>query len=381
MSKSVTFLTRNYPPSLNINGESVCDMVEYLSKEFPEVVSNVVFIDKVVAHGGKQRQPLGNLVKVKNRLDKNNVIFKGLKMLLDGYWLAKAAKRTNADLYIVTTSPPLLPFWTRMLFGKNRKQVLWALDLFPEMFAAKGTISANNPLYKWIIKKTYSRSPEYVIALGEQQAQFIEKACYKGNFPTVLLPCGAFDEAISTEIPAWHDPSKIIIGYCGNVHDAHNPDFIEHMITAIDSEKHLLVLALYGSKAPKLLELAKDKPGIVLVNSVPRNQLPYIDVHMVTLLPEFTHCAVPSKAVSAVTMGRPILFCGREDCDNWAMFNDSGWFIPDAPEMKTEIARFCLEITKEEILEKAQNAARYGKKLEDVVSNTYRYIGESIVNA
>jgi hypothetical protein len=170
------------------------------------------------------------------------------------------------------------------------------------------------------------------------------------------------------------------LGYCGNVNDAHNPDFIRYMIDAILPAKHQLVLALYGSKSAALIEYAQNKPGVILVKSVPREQLIYIDVHMVTLIPAFTHYAVPSKAVSAVTMGKPIVFCGSMESDNWFMFQDSGWFIPDNSEMEKELRLFCETISKEEVAEKEVNASKHASELDQMVLNSYHYIGKYISN-
>lgn len=376
MKRTVTFIARNYPPSLNINGESVCDMIGFLEQHYPEINCNVVYVDKVTGHGGKKRKPLGNLVPVRNRFDRGPLRL--LKLFYDGYMLIRKARKLKSDLYIITTSPPLLPFWASRGLGKKNKRALWALDLFPEMFKANGNISENNLIYRHILKKTYADHPEFVIALGPKQALYITENCYGKKIPMSILPCGAFEGKPSEEAPEWYDASRIIIGYCGNVHDAHNPDFIRFMIESIDPEKHLLVLALYGSKAPDLIEFARDKPGVRLVGNVPREQLIFIDVHMVSLLPGFTHYAVPSKAVSAVTMGKPILFCGNAESDNWFMFQDAGWLIEDAPGMQAQIKSFCQNISKAGIEEKASKAAAYGPRLEEMVKASYRFVGDYI---
>lgn len=378
MKKSLTFITRNYPPSLNVNGENVCDLVGFLQQNYPEIECNVVFIDKQLDNGGRKREPLGNLIKIPNRFDSGPMRL--FKLFYDGYILVKTAKRLNSDFYIVTSSPPLLPFWAARKLRKDQKRAFWALDLFPEIFEVNGNVKAGNPFYKWILKKTYSDHPDFIIALGPNQAKYIAEVCYKKDIPTTLMPCGSFKGDLPKLAPEWSDPSKITIGYCGNVNDAHNPDFIRFMIDSIIPEKQQLILALYGNKSEALIEYASGKPGVILMKSVPREQLIYIDVHMVTLLPAFTHYAVPSKAVSAVTMGRPIIFCGSKESDNWSMFQDSGWFIPDSYEMQASVRDFCLTLTKEKIDEKAMNASKYSSKLEQMVSDSYHFIGNYISN-
>ncbi len=376
--KSITFLTRYYPPSLNINGESICDMVEYLETNYPNVKCNIIHIDnQKTTTGGKQRVPKGNLIKVKNYFDYNSSFARGVKMLLDGYLLVKKAKKIKNTTYVITTSPPLLPFWAGWLLGKKRPRGFWALDLFPEAFKAKGVLSEKNIFYKWIIKKTYRIKPNFIIALGPKQAEHLAKDCFKSDkIETLLLPCGFFEDKAPEVKPHWYDDSKIMIGYCGNIHDAHNPDFVTHMINHIDPLKHKLVLALYGDKSPSVIDYAKGKEGVYLTTSIPRNELTFIDVHMVSLLPAFTHYAVPSKAVSAVTMGNTVLFSGSKESDSWELFKETGWYIQDGENMEKEVADFCHSITKEEILVKKSKTLLISNKLRSMVTDTYDYIGE-----
>jgi hypothetical protein len=269
-----------------------------------------------------------------------------------------------------------LPFWAGWLLGKKRPRAFWALDLFPEAFMAKGIISKKNFIYKWIIKKTYAVKPELIIALGPNQAKYIAENCYNRNdIKTLLLPCGFFEDKAPEIKPEWYEEDKIILGHCGNIHDAHNPDFVTAMIDSIDPKKHKLILALYGDKSPAVIEYAKNKPGVYLIKSVPRNELTFIDVHMVSLLPQFTHYAVPSKAVSAITMGRTILFCGSKESDSWELFKETGWFIEDNANMSDAVKDFCIKIDKPDIANKQSNTKRVSNQLRSMVKETYDFIG------
>jgi hypothetical protein len=378
--ESITFLTRHYPPSLNINGESVCDMVAYIREHY-NVECNIVHIDKELGEGGKKREPIGNVIKVKNYLDYNIPLFKGLKMLLDGFLLVQKAKKIKNTLYVITTSPPLLPFWSSWLLGSKRKRAFWALDLFPEAFSAKGAISSSNLIYKWVIKKTYSVLPEFIIALGPKQARYLAGSCFKNDaIKTLLLPCGFFEDKAPEKAPVWYDKDKIMMGYCGSIHDAHNPDFVINMIDAIDPTKQQLILALYGDKSSAVIEYAKNKKGVYLTKSVPRNELTFIDIHLVSLLPNFTHYAVPSKAVSAITMGKTILFSGSKESDSWELFMDVGWFVEDGKLMTSELITFCKSITKYEVEQKQKQTEVVSEKLRAMVNETYDFVGQFIAN-
>ena len=85
-------------------------------------------------------------------------------------------------------------------------------------------------------------------------------------------------------------------------------------------------MALYGSKAKKVIDYAKGKEGIVLVDNVERETMHQFDVHVVSLKSEWDHICVPSKAVSAISEGSAtILFNCSEKNDNWRLLQKAGW--------------------------------------------------------
>ena len=230
-------------------------------------------------------------------------------------------------------------------------------------------------MYQWVVKKTYSVKPEFIIALGPNQAKHLAKVCFKDDaIKTLLLPCGFFEDEAPKEHPEWFEQDKITIGYCGNIHFHHNPNFIKFMIDHIDPKRQKLILALYGDKSADVIAYAKGKPGVFLTQSVPRNELTYIDVHMVSLLPDFTHYAVPSKAVSAVTMKQTILFTGSKESDSWELFKETGWFIKDDENMQQGIADFCKNITKEEVMLKQKNTPAVSNELRTMVNDTHEFV-------
>jgi hypothetical protein len=84
---------------------------------------------------------------------------------------------------------------------------------------------------------------------------------------------------------------------------------------------------MYGAKVEAVRQALGERTNISWLENIPDSDLTYMDAHVVTLLSEWTHISVPSKAVSAICMGKPILFMGRSDSDNWRMFGDAGWNI------------------------------------------------------
>ena len=372
--KKITFITRHYPPSLNVNGESVCDLAAWLHVNYG-ITSRIITIEREAdGLGGSRKEPVGEVIRIKTLFNNKKAFFRFFSFLYDGYVLAKRALKYKDSFVVVTTSPPLLPMWASILFPKQLKWALWSLDLFPEGFMVMGKAKPTNFLYKWCLKKTYDLTPDLLISLGPKQSIYLQQQ-YRSKIRETILPCGVFFfQDISMSPPDWYTSDKIVLGYCGNVHDPHNPDFIKRVIDQIDPRKHLLVLALYGSRAPELIAYANGKPGVLLVKNVPRSQLHYIDVHMVTLRDSWTHIAVPSKAVSAISMGCPVLFCGSKESDNWYLLQNAGWYIPEDENMTAEIQSFLSNITVDEINRKKTIALQKSEELKKIFQSSYHLI-------
>ena len=54
---------------------------------------------------------------------------------------------------------------------------------------------------------------------------------------------------------------KISLCYAGNLGEAHDECFLRHVIDSIDPKKHVLLLALYGVKAKKIIDY-REKYGV-----------------------------------------------------------------------------------------------------------------------
>lgn len=324
-------------------------------------------------------EPTGNVTRIKQKFSNKHKVGKLLNMLLDGYILIRRSKRHPSDLVICTSSPPLLPMWASMLLGRKKKWAFWSLDLFPEGFVSAETISESNWIYRFLLKKTYQNPPDLLIALGEEQAKYIQKQ-YKITVPQIILPAGVTlgDEQKNADHtkPDWYNPDRITLGYFGNVGQAHNPEFIKGMISASSGKHFQFILSVYGIHAQALKAYAKGFAHVVVEeNGLAQDHLQYIDIHLVSLRTSWTHAAVPSKAVTAISTGRPILFCGSEYSDNWKMFKEAAWFIPETGTMNLEIERFISEISKEEIASKASLTQNIIVMLKQQVLDSYLEIG------
>ncbi len=372
-------INRHYPPNPGITGESAWDLTKYLIEKH-KIEVHILHIVGNDDGGGAVREPMGIIHSLSSIYEGKSKLLKQLAGFLDGYFLIKKAKKINTSAPIICmTSPPLLPFWAS-IFLRGRKWALWSMDLFPEAFVAIGTVAEKNILYRWVLKKTYQNPPQKLIALGRKQSEFLQEK-YQTNINQTILPCGViFHQTYESKLPEWRkvDDEKIYFGYCGNLNDAHNEDFLIEFIKAFNPEKQHLILALYGKKAQKILEFAKNREEITILPNVPRSQLNFIDVHLVSLLSKYTHLMIPSKAVSAVAAGGAILYCGSKESDNWDMLQSAAWLINEQDDLDNQIRHYLTNLSKENLAKKKQNAQKLNIHLQKMVIDAYEEIADFV---
>lgn len=374
----MTIVNRHYPPNPGITGESAWDLAKYLIEQHGIEV-RVVHIDRTYDGGGAVREPVGKTYPVKTIYQGKNGLIRLLAGFLDGFFLIRKALKVHRGPLVIMTSPPMLPFWASLLLRKT-PYWLWSMDLFPEGFAAEGKISPTNPIYRWVIRQTYRSAPERLIALGPQQAAHV-RANYGRDLPTIILPCGVLmHQNRDPNPPAWRDEKDglIYLGYAGNLGQAHSAEFLKSIIRHLDPSRFRLILALYGTKAEEVWAEAHGREGIVRVGTVPRNQLHFLDVQLVSLLAKWTHIAVPSKAMSAIGSGSPILFCGDPDSDSYVLLREAAFLIDINRDINEQVIEFYRMLTVDVIRDYADKAERLAVQLQQKVQEAYQEISKKL---
>jgi hypothetical protein len=235
-------------------------------------------------------------------------------------------------------------------------------------------------LYKIIRYITYNNKPELLVSLGPKQAEYI-LTNYKSSPLATVLPCGVFtDYEKDIQIPEWKkEDGKIYFGYCGNLGAPHSKEFLKAFIDSFNPDTHHLILAVYGPKASEIQSYAKGKAGITMLKNVPRSQLHYIDIHLVSLLPEFNHTAVPSKAISSICTGGTVLFYGNEEADTWFMLQKASWLIDINKDLKNQLINFTENISPEEVESKKKESIILADQLYKMEITAYQVIADHII--
>tara|TARA_B100001250_G_scaffold413284_1_gene446929 strand:- start:1109 stop:2233 length:1125 start_codon:yes stop_codon:yes gene_type:complete len=357
-------VNRNYPPQKGITGHSANELAEFLLSRGIDV--KVVHADGNYSGGGQLKNAIkGDVTRIRSFYSGKNKILRLIASLLEGRALIKYAIKKNPDVIITMTDPPLLQFWSGLYCSrKNIPWIYWSMDLYPEAFVAAKLISENNIFYKFLVNKITLSPPTGLIALGENQSEYIKKKYYNGRMPSVILPCGINHSKNKRKLFDFSD--KISFCYAGNLGEAHDETFLECFINHIDPHKHILVLAIYGSKAENVIDFAKNKEGIIFVDNIERDVMHQIDVHLVSLKPEWDHICVPSKAVSAISEGASIIFNCSNENDNWLLLNDAAWRVNAGEKLDEQILDLLNSINNEQIATKRRNAREISLRLEDV---------------
>jgi len=277
---------------------------------------------------------------------------------VDGFRLLVQALRMKSDVLIVMTEPPLLFFWFQLVrrFIK-RKVFYWTMDVYPDAFAAGKFISTKSLFYRFFKSVVYKRKPDLLIALGNGQRKFLEEK-FGSPVPNVIIPCGIVERNHAGKAPASVEKAgKTIFGYAGNIGAAHDPDFLTELILQLDPLKHEIVLSLYGTKAKQVKEAIGDNKAIRYKEFLNHSDISSIDINIASLLTEWNHISVPSKAVTAICCGSTLLLNVPKTADAWQMFGNAAWIIEPGANYRDNIRRFLdQEFSEAEMLQKKKNA-------------------------
>ena len=280
-----------------------------------------------------------------------------------GILLTLKARRLKVNTIISLSNPPLVNTWCSLLLWK-RKYVYWSFDLFPEALFASNLVNPRGLIGRCLSWLTYSKAPKAIISLGPKQYQYLISCYSNRNIEEIILPCGIHDCAPSNSIPEWFTAEKIVLGYIGNLGKAHSKEFLINVIKEISKRSELLlILSIYGDSTKEILTTINENnffANIKVVDFVRQNELVYIDVHLVSLLDNWTHVSVPSKAVSAVSSKSALWFNGSVECDTFNLFQNCSYHSKADSKSVSEVLN---SISRLDLIVKKQSAKKISEEL------------------
>ena len=357
-------LNRNYPPGAGITGASANELAEYLTMQGVKV--EIITTHGQYAGAGSRKAVFGQVHYVPAFYNGKNKLMRLCANLIEGFLMARKARELQQAPWICMTDPPLLNFWVGRLASKlNIPWAYWSMDLYPQAFYAAKLVQPKNFIYQFLLKSIKRHQPNLLIALGSKQAEFIQQS-YDWSIPCLILPCGVLKRNRAEAKPAWAQQNgKILLGYAGNLGQAHEPEFILELIRQMDTSRFHFILSTYGAKAQALLNLAKKMQGVEILETIPQNQLQFIDVHLTTLSPSWDHVCVPSKAVSSICQEAALLYCGTSTNDNWHLLGNAAWHIDPTGNLSSQVNQFYAQLNPARLAQKKSNAAVIATNLQE----------------
>ena len=328
----VAVVNRFYPPDAAITGVSAAELVAALVERLPHAEFRV-FASAARYAGGIQRGDIGPVTvdRISSARLPGGKLGRLANSLAEGRALARRAVAW-ADVVISLTDPPLLGYWIGREIARHGRRVRWlewTMDLYPEAFVSAGLVGERNLLYRYLLMSLRRHLPDAYLCLGPAQAAAVS-TWRDTDVHGFLLPCGIVDgaPALASAPPSWrNDDGRVVFAYAGNIGEAHCPNLLEALVNAADPARFLFVFALYGTHRPRLEARLADRPNIVWADHLSHAELAHADVHIASLRAEWTHVCVPSKAVSTICLGRPLLFSGDRAGDTASMLGDAAWLI------------------------------------------------------
>jgi hypothetical protein len=328
----VAFLNSYYPPDAAPTGESLAELISHLRARLPQLEMRV--------YAGAATYRIGENKAAATDLDIVRIgpvrRYRGkLPRLVQSVSVGRrmaAEALAWADVIVSLTDPPLVGLWIGRKRARTKRPVRWiewTMDLFPEAFAAAKLVRKSNPIYRLVSASLRKHASDAYICLGEEQSKALE--LLRGvKRPTVVLPSGIVDlPANAQSVPAWREAEhRIVIVYAGNIGEAHCPHFLPALVDAADPDRFAFLFALDGIHAPAVRERLRDRTNIRWTERVSLAELIHADAHAASLHPDWTHTCVPSKAVTTICLGRPLLFAGDPKSDTVAVFNRASWILP-----------------------------------------------------
>ena len=215
----------------------------------------------------------------------------------------------------------------------RRRRVRWAewtMDLYPQAFVAAGLAGVRNPIVGALAGAQRRRAPDLDICLGPAQLDHVRRERGTGR-AGLVLPTGLFDSE-PLDPPEWRrDESRTVLAYAGNLGEAHSADSVARLVERASPERFLFLFAPHGSRADVLRHRLDGAPHVRWSERLDAAALDHADAHIVSLRPGWEHVCVPSKALSAFSRGRPVLFLGSADSDSWRFARGAGWLVPEPP--------------------------------------------------
>lgn len=266
-------------------------------------------------------------------IERHKFIRRGIEHFEIAYKMFHYTKRIFKGLSIdvsLVYSPPLTLYWTAKKLRElaNFPFILNVQDLFPQAFIDSKAI--NNSLLINFFQKMESKAYFYadlITVHSHKNKEFVKKVC--GDPAKVVVIENWIDENEVTPGPKENEFSKklnvfdkFVVSFAGNLGTSQDIKVILDSAQLLSDYQDIIFLIVGdGVKKEASVEIAKNRnlKNVIFLPMQPKNEYPKIlhssDVSLATLEKEVKTPVVPSKILSIMSAGKPVLATMNLDGD------------------------------------------------------------------
>jgi colanic acid biosynthesis glycosyl transferase WcaI len=337
----VTLVNQYYLPDVASSGQHLADLVDELVRQGHPVE---ILTSRSAYEGGRLRAPTREVrgsVTIR-RLPSwgprsRRTRFRLLDALIWHFFVLVWLTFHARPIVVTLTSPPCLTVWgTWHAWLHGSRHVAWTMDLHPDVEFALGVLSRRSPVGRALahLDRFSLRRAHRVIALGPTQKRLLVS---KGVRPerVVVVPIWPSGPSLSPAAEARSSERPLEVLYSGNAGLTHRFDEVLEAARRLQEKERPVRFTFAGGGAlrPDLERLVAEErlhnvhfAGYMPLEAVPR-RFSEADVHLVTLRPEMSGIAVPSKLQTALALGRPVIFVGGADAEAAIWLREGGGLV------------------------------------------------------
>lgn len=336
MSKpSILIINRMFPPERGATGRLLEDLAAALEKSGWKVT--------ILTTGEKPgSEYIGNITIERIKGARNYKT--ALGYIVSWFRLLFAAMRIQKhDIVITMTDPPLLVFIGRFVAKmKNMRHVHWCQDLYPDLFKVLGVKFPK--IFDRFLHRSARRSMnkcDKVVVVGQCIAKRLTDTgvtagkismianwadlevvapSSKGNFDYESMDVGG--RARKPEEMFRDDSPKFRVLYAGNIGRAHPMRSVIEAASLLAKHTEIEFMFVGDKHVHSILARERGKRVLENIKFMPYQPIERLhdvmesgDVHLVTMRTDTQGMLVPCKFYSGLTVGRPTVFVGPEDCE------------------------------------------------------------------
>jgi colanic acid biosynthesis glycosyl transferase WcaI len=255
-----------------------------------------------------------------------------------------------------------LPLVSMFLFARHAKRaklpyVMWHQDIYSSGLSDELRRKFPRPLARLGARvfermEAYcARNAHHVVAIGDAFKEVYPGWKVAPDNVSVIPNWAPLDKVFPVDrtnrrsADLFPDDPSLRLVYAGTIGRKHNPKLLVDLVrNALDNDiEAKMVVISQGEAADDLVEIARtEQIPLAVLPFQPADDLPYVlgsaDVLVALLEPDATKFSIPSKVLSYMAAGRPIL--GLMPADNPAAIDivDSGGFVADPTDVGAKSA-------------------------------------------